>query len=411
MAGAVRRAGHPTRVIDLMFSDNPQEVLERALSEYRPDLVGVSIRNIDNQNMADPVFFADDLKPLFRTIRRAESDPWLVIGGAGFSLFPVQLLRDLDADYGVVGDGEELFPQMVSCLAAGTDPVVLGPSVVSCRSRGQTEVIPATSSCFAVHLPDLDGFEVSRYHETPGTDGIPGAIPVEVSRGCSRHCIYCTTPLTEGRSQRLRSPESIGEDLEVLARKHGVKRVYLLGSMFNEPAGHARLVCEEILRRRLTSLKWCALLHPANIEDGLIDLMVRSGLATANIGNESGSDRVLEALGRGYAASDVTRLVKILKTRSVRTQCFLLLGGPQETRATFTESIRQMEDLKPDTVSLTPGIRVYPNTPIERLSRSEGRVNAEDGLLRPRFYLSDATREWIVKETDQLVASHPGWTR
>ena len=83
-------------------------------------MIGISVRNIDDQSMAEPGFL---LQPVRDTVSlcRAFSDATIVVGGAGFSIFPEAALRYLKADLGVCGEGEVAFTTLLRALERGED--------------------------------------------------------------------------------------------------------------------------------------------------------------------------------------------------------------------------------------------------------------------------------------------------
>ena len=118
VAEAAERAGHSVRVLDLMFEQKPLNTLELALNTSSPDLVGLSVRNIDNNDMQKPVAFFKDLKPLMNTIRSKTPAP-VVLGGAAVSVMPEELLRYTGASWAVLGDGEVVFSQIIISAFTG----------------------------------------------------------------------------------------------------------------------------------------------------------------------------------------------------------------------------------------------------------------------------------------------------
>src|SRR5208283_3095716 len=86
VAAAAEHAGHEVKLLNLMTKDDFQELLENAVLGFQPDLVGVSVRNIDDQNMNSPRFLLEAVKNVVSACRRLTSAP-IVLGGAGYSIF------------------------------------------------------------------------------------------------------------------------------------------------------------------------------------------------------------------------------------------------------------------------------------------------------------------------------------
>ena len=69
MASAARSAGHQVAGLDLMFSEDPAADVARAIEEFSPQCVGLSVRNIDNQDMRDNEFFMQAVRDIVRLVR------------------------------------------------------------------------------------------------------------------------------------------------------------------------------------------------------------------------------------------------------------------------------------------------------------------------------------------------------
>ena len=108
VAVAVRNAGHEIKLVDLMTERNGGVSLQEEIRKYKPEVIGISVRNIDDQNMDSPKFLLPPVKKVVSDCRGATDAP-LVLGGAGFSIFPESTLNYLDADMGIQGEGKGHF--------------------------------------------------------------------------------------------------------------------------------------------------------------------------------------------------------------------------------------------------------------------------------------------------------------
>ena len=84
-------------------------------------LVGLTLRNADDSFWPGAESFVEPLRGLVKTLRRLTKAP-LVLGGAGFSIFPREILEFTGADYGIRGDGEIALPALYRALARGESP-------------------------------------------------------------------------------------------------------------------------------------------------------------------------------------------------------------------------------------------------------------------------------------------------
>jgi len=394
-------------VWDAMFQDDWEASLRNRLREFQPDVIGLSIRNVDDQEIRAPHFFLDEVRAMVAACRE-ESSAVLMAGGSGFSIFPAEILAYLGLDYGVVGEGEWAFPRLLECLAANRKPE--GVPGVMWREDGHLHFTPPDWSGALDDLAPADRIrcDLARYYEARGTANLPNVAPVQSKRGCPLPCIYCSTFAIEGPAIRVRSPPAVVEELERL-RERGFQRLQFVDSIFTNPPWHAQAVCEEVLRRRL-EVQWGCTLNPAFADPDLLRLMKRAGCGLVIVGNESGCSRMLDVLQKGFDRAAVERCFTTCQQEGLRYNAFLLLGGPGEDRASVQESVELLERFAPNQVTVTVGLRLYPGCALTRLAQEEGLLSPTADLLTPRFYLSPAVRDWIWDYLEPILARQPRWT-
>ena len=397
---------HEVRVLDFMFLEDPLAEVDRAVAEFRPDLVGISVRNIDNQDSLQPEVYFPQVKELVDRLQELGPAP-VILGGAGFSVAPREFMEYTGADFGMVGEAEEAFVRFLQAFAARAWERV--PNLIW-RQDGELRENPLQRIRRLEELPRpaLEYFTPQAYQETPGSAGQPGVIPVQSRRGCPMRCIYCTTPQLEGPRTRAWAPEQVASWLAAWQAQWGLRRFYFVDNIFNCPPEYGRRLCRAIAALRLP-LEWVCLINPAFPDPELFELIRGAGGVLVQVGNESGSELVLTGLGKGFGLSKVERTLQLLKKADLPFTCFLLLGGPGETRQTVEESVAFLEGFAPKMVNLKAGIRIHPGLPLHRLALAEGVVTPSDNLLWPRFYLAPAIREWIWDYLAELTSRHPNW--
>ena len=398
---------HAVEVWDALFHDNWEAALRDRLRRFRPEVVGVSVRNVDDQEMRAPHFFVDEVRQMV-AVCREESPAVLVAGGSGFSLFPAQILAYLGVDYGVIGEGERAFPRVLERLEAGCDLAGVPGAVWQEDGRIRSTPLEWIEPLDGLAPADREPLDTARYYDTRGSAGIPNTATVQSKRGCPLPCIYCSTPAIEGRTIRVRSPLFVVDEIERL-RKRGFQRMHFVDSLFTNPPWHARAICEELLRRRL-DVRWSATINPAFADPDLLGLMKRAGCVLVMVGNESGCSRMLRALRKGFERAEVERCFAACQREGLPYNAFLLLGGPGEDRESVEESIELLERFEPNQLTVTVGIRLYPGCELTRLAQREGVITPATDLLRPQFYLATGVRDWIWDCLESVLARQPRWT-
>ncbi len=384
VAAAVRNAGHAVEFLDLMFKDDPEAALHGRIGAFNPEVIGISVRNIDDQNLESPRFLLAKVRPLVEWCR-SFSPARIILGGAGYSIFPDEALEYLGADMGVHGEGEVVFPAILDKIARGEDPADLpGVHIRGRKGRLTRSFCPALD---ALPLPDDDAW----------ADADPNCedtwIPVESRRGCPNFCSYCSTFRIQGRTVRTRSPQLIARQVEKLVRR-GFRQFYIVDNSFNIPESQALELCNSLAGLGL-DIRWRAILYPHGVTERLVTSMKRAGCFEAAIGFGSGCERILKEMNKHFAPDDVRYACKLLAENGIRRIGFLLLGGPGETRESVEESLAFADSLDLDGLRITVGIRIYPGTQLAKKALEEAVITSEDDLLMPRFYLAPEVDPWI----------------
>ena len=395
---ALRASGHETRWHDVQ---SPGEALEPLLVEFAPHVVGISLRNIDDVLIRKQETYYGDLVTWVARIRGVHACT-IVIGGSGFSLFPERLLELSGADFGIQGEGERSFTELIEALATG-GPIGGIAGLVE-RREGRIVVNPGGTSEAMGPLEEIDRPAALVAHYL----GAGGMLNVQTQRGCAHTCCYCTYPLIEGRRNRRREPEDVAEEFARIEAQ-GASYVFIVDSIFNSSPQHVAGMCEAIRRRRLR-LRWGCFLRPQGLDVELMRLMREAGLAHAEFGSDSFCDSVLESYGKQLTFADILQSHQAARSAGVEACHFLICGGPGETAQTLEEGHRHSLQLDEAVIMAMVGMRIYPGTALHRRALREGRVTETTDLLPPVYYLAPGlTEEVVFQRLDEFRARSPNW--
>jgi len=394
LAGPLAAAGHALEVVDLCFEADPEQALIAHLATFAPDLVAISLRNIDNVTWPASRSYLEGVKEIVTICRRQART---VVGGSGFSLMPLEIMAYLDTDFGIVGEGEVLLPQLLQALEKGFDPQGMPGLLV----RGCSEFEPPQPLA-QIGTPDRSLFDVVRYQREGGMAN------VQTKRGCPFCCVYCTYPILEGRAMRLRPVAEIIAELRFLVDEKTVSYIYFVDDIFNYPPLFAEELCRAMIEAQL-KVAWTAFINPAFISPELLDLMLTAGCDAVEFGTESGSPQILKNLGKSFTVADVRAASQFCRQRGVDFAHYMLFGGPGETRETVLESFALMDELQPTAVITMTGIRIYPGTSIYRTALAEGVIDAATNLLEPFFYISSQVKDQLAELVVTEAVKRTGW--
>ena len=402
---ALKRAGYGVDVLDLSFSADIGGDLSQYFESNSPAAVGITVRNVDDSYYLSQDFFIPQIKELVDEVKPLTDAP-IVLGGVGFSIMPRRILEFSGADLGIQGEGESSFPKLVGKLATGenyTDvPGLVYESANGMVSNGaEPACLDLLSDCKREFVDN------ERYFREGGMGSI------ETKRGCAENCIYCPEPSIRGHKYRLRQPEHVADEIQLLLDR-GITHLHTCDSEFNLPTEHAEAVCREIIRRGLGErICWYAYASPKPFPEELMLLMKKAGCAGIDFGVDSGSDAMLEVLGRRHRKKDVGDLGELCHKYDMAFMCDLLLGGPGETKDTLGETVELMKAVGPPRVGVSIGVRISPQTRLAELVRKEGisennpnlygNVRGNEGFFRPMFYISSSIGEGIHSCISELI--------
>jgi radical SAM superfamily enzyme YgiQ (UPF0313 family) len=398
VAQATMDQGHEVEWLDLMAEAEPEEAVTRTLKRFQPEAIGISVRNIDDQNMANPKFLLEQAKDVVKFCRGVSESP-IVLGGAGYSLFPDSSLEYLGADMGIQGEGESAFPLLIEAVERGRP--LSGVPGLYLRGRGLQGERRFAEDLDSLPLPDSHLFSTSAY------EGGDFWVPVQTRRGCALRCSYCSTETIEGHALRKRSPEQVVRWM-VRWVESGFSRFQFVDNTFNLPPSYALTLCSRLAEAELPII-WRGILYPAKLEKKLVKAMARAGCREVSLGFESGCDDILKEMNKHFLSKDVREAARMLSDHGIHTMGFLMLGGPGETRDTVEETLAFVSTLNLDALKITVGIRIYPHTKLARTAVQDDLIAPDDDLLFPKFYMVKGLEDWLKETVARQIKEHRNW--
>jgi len=392
---AIEPTGAEVELIDPdLVSDEPISFAREAAQRFRPDVIGLGIRIIDDCIVVDrldapadePIdvsFLLPEIRELRRALGEAAPEAIFVAGGAGFSACPQECLEYLEVEYGVVGAGEAAMARLCSDTA--------WDQVAGLVRRGQEQGIGA------YHL-GFGGPTVREPLYAPAN-----SFPVRTRIGCAMQCVYCTAA-NLGRQHANGELGNVVDEVERTiagARERGVGRVsiFFADDEFNLPdERHPISVLRGILDRGLIKhMTWRAYFNPTPFSAEFAEL-VRETNGHVSITVDSAADSLLATAQKPFRRRHLDELIALLTEHGVSADLGLIFGLPGETEETITETLDFVRSL-PESIEVvySAGARVYPHTPLAQIAAREPEflVGANDPtFLTPVVY----SRPWPPRE-------------
>lgn len=385
VAAHISETRHTLHVLDWMFAEDAPAQTLAIVQRFRPEVIGLSIRNLDNQSYLNPLWHLPAIRDVMHQIRSVSPAP-IVCGGPAFSVLPVACFEYLKPDLGLAGDAAESFAQLVDRLDRG-EPCTDLPGIV----YGEQDRTVVQEPQFTAHFhtpPRLDLLDLQRYDKAGfGIGVITKLAPY----------FYATTESGQ-EGWRIRPVEEVIEELRRLQRDFGISKVFFIDSGFNIPLAAAKELCQALLQSEI-QLRWNSILRVVECDAELIDLMRRSGcsLALINVANLP------------ETVPQVTHLTKLCNQSGLPFTLSVGFGDPGDTRKSVQQKLALLRDTQPAFAILRVATRVLPNTPVAKTALEEGLIDAQNDLIKPTFYVAAEVRGWLVEHLKTEAAHHPRW--
>ena len=394
ITAALKKNGIRYQVLDLCFAKDYETAIASAIDDFTPDIIGLSLRNVDNVSYPKYVSYLSFYHQVVQSIRR-HSRGLIVLGGSGFALIPEAILDYLNADYGILGEGEYSLIKFIQALERDKDPQSAQTSRIIKYHPGIIENLNNFP------IPDRTEFDNEAYLKWGGMGNI------QTKRGCPFKCIYCTYPVIEGKKIRQRRPELVCDEIESIIN-YGVQHLFFVDNEFNYPFEHAVAVCREIINRKLP-VKWSCYANPQFVTTELVELMLEAGCTGLEFGSDAANETMLNNMGKNFTVKDLENASSICLQVDMPFCHSLLLGGPGETMETVNQTLEAVLSMSPTAVICMIGIRVFPRTKLSLIAEEEGMVSHKTDFLKPVFYLSPAIKNEILPFVQKFSKKHPTW--
>jgi len=379
IATALDTAGHEVRICDPNAQADGLRAVGRHLAMWQPEVVGISLRNIDTTDYLRYRYYYRHLGETLDAITATAPDATIIIGGTGFSTFPERIMRDhRRIDFGVVLEGEAT---IVELLAKRDDPTRVGGIYIR-RGDDVTFTGPRGFSTYPdIAWPRRDFCDLKPYLATER------AVGVQSYRGCPLKCAYCNYPALNGRRIRTRTPRDVVDEIEDLHRRHGVREVIFADSLFDLKRSFARDICQELIQRKL-EVRWSAWFETWRFDEGWFEMAKRAGCYRFCFSPDGASDATMAALGKRCRETDVERILNIAaRNPDVAFRFTLFCGSRGQDWRDVWRSMRfvlHSHLVLANSRCLLSWTRLFPNSPMYAQLVEQGYISRDQDLLPPQ---------------------------
>jgi len=357
LAGSLSKTQHTYKICDLCFSDKPIDDLNKALAKFKPEIVGITIRQIDTVLYQNNEFFLPEIKSYVDLCKLFGCK--VILGGSGYSIMPQQILKYTRADYGIEGPGELALIHLLNKLKSNKNV----PSIINGYSYFKN---------LYYHFKREILFDYKKYFNNGGIAGFRTQI------GCNENCIFCT----EGNKRIIyHHPESVAKEIAQI-KQLGYTKFHLCDSEFNLNLEHCIKVCKAMCNI-CGSTNWALYMKPGPYSDELFYWL-----------NKSGADLITLSLNTNYSAYDKLKNFCLAASKNnIKIAVDLSTGFPNEDIESLKLMLDTLDKLPVETVGVNSFYRIYPGTPLFNVINN-GEVTQEflinwdinTDYIKPVFY-------------------------
>lgn len=343
------RQDHEVKIIDANILDYTMADVIRELKGFYPDVIGIS-----SVTPSIPQAYA-----VARIAKEVREDCKVVMGGPHVSFLPTQTLEECKhVDVIVKGEGEKTFNELIETIERG-EPLetVRGITYRKGDQIVDNEPRPFIKNIDEIPFPSIDLLPMDRYK----FGGVKYTAML-TSRGCPFHCSFCSSSRLFGGYWRGRSPENVLEEIKWVYEDYGIKNIEFIDDTFTLDQKRAERICNGIIRQGW-DLSWGASSRVDTLSNTLVEKMKKAGCWILFLGIESGSQKILDAVGKRITIGQVKKAVKNVKETGIQVLGSFIIGFLQDNPQTIKETIKFAKSLNLDYAQfamLTP----YPGTPI-----------------------------------------------
>lgn len=378
IAAVLEKEGYKVQVFDV-FSHEEKEFVEK-LVKFKPDLIGLSVSTTQLTHA----------KRISNILRKKLPETSIVCGGVHVTALPSESLKELNADFAVVGEGEYTMLDLCDKLESGNSLHKVKSLVY--KKNGeivQNERRELIENLNELPFPARHLLDFEWYLIPPGSIRgvwLKRATTLITSRGCPYRCIYCGSNLIFGRKVRRRSVENVIAEIEYIEDVYKIDGMWFLDDTFTLNKKWAIDFCRK-LRKNKIDLTWGCQTRVNAVSEDLLVEMKKSGCIQLDVGVESGSEKILNVLQKDTNPIQIKNTFSIAKKVGVRTMASFMIGNPEETIEDIIKTRELAKKINPDFTFFfftTP----YPGTKLNKMA-------IENHWIRDANYSN-----WLIRQTE-----------
>lgn len=356
----------------------------KELKEFKPHYLVVNVATPTFLSDMDWVRQAKEILPTLKTI----------VKGAPFLTYNTNAIYENPfLDYVIMGEAEFTLRDILNGLP---DNEILGICYRENFQSVKNERRPFIDDLDILPFPARHLVDNSKY--TRPDNGKVQAV-IKVARGCPFHCFFCLATPVSGAKVRMRSAENIIAEIRECVEKYNIRNFLFWSDIFNINRDWTIDLCKKIIESGL-KITWSSNTRADTMDEEMAKMMYKSGCRLVSIGVESGSQKMLDNIGKKITLDDIRNTVKILKKNKIKIYNYFVIGLPWETEETVEETVKFAIELDSNFISFytatpLPGTKFFAYAMLNKLV--EGNMDFKSAYYQPVVRSHELSKERIFE--------------
>lgn len=364
LAAYAEKAGWTPIIRDLYCYnwETTEKTIKEILEKENPPVLGINCITMNRWAAYKSIELAKRLKPEIK----------IMLGGVQPTIYPEHFLINHKADIVVLHEGEETFKELLERISLGK-PITSVKGIAYAKNGKVIFTKPREQ------IKDLNNMPFMRHEYFLNKDSTKAYF--FTSRGCPNNCSFCSASVHWGRKYRERTAKNVVDEIEKVIRAYPkIEEIRFMDDTFTLNNPRVIEICKEMLKRNI-HVKWrCSgRVYPISAE--MIKWMEKAGCIMISFGVETGSTKLLKAIGKNQTVEQIYHAFKIVYENSKMTpEMFMILGLPGEDEKTVDETISLMKKIirvskKPLILTAARVLEIYPGTRVYDLAKARGLID------------------------------------
>lgn len=371
---------------DLLFSPDDEETLYDNVKTLRYDFVGIQIHSDMTINNAIRIF---------KKLKLIDPDILLIAGGNAATFMASYLFEHAPVDIIVKGEGELTMVDIIYAKNnAKSYEHISGIFYNNNNTIFETKDRPMICDLDLLPLPDRSIFNHYNYPQ----------YSIIMSRGCPYSCSFCSTSKFWGHRVRMRSADSVANEIKELKDIYLVKKIFVLDDTF----GCNHKVALEYLKV-LTNAKveWACTTRSDVVNEYILELCKKAGCVEIHFGLDTANIKTQELINKKLDINQLKKMCTYIKSIGIRLKLSIIIGFPNETREDVFNTINLLSEIIPNEIQVYPlmpyeGIDIIKNSnQIKVIEKSTDKWKQD--ALNPVIETNLLSQNDIIDITKELV--------